>query len=150
MNFSQFCHYDFTLSPDAGTTLTNPQFTYAVYSANYSILHVAVTCMDPLRNITLLHTSCMWTSCTFSGTIKSDKWNLLDVHGGKIYPATPNYIVTLPNMTQTDLYFGISGGQGVNKLASQGNVVALNLLLFGSIGSVDYGQNLPFIALSIT
>lgn len=151
LNFSLTSYYDFvwgTLSD--GTNLTNPKFTYTISASNQTILHVAVLNEDPSRNITLLSGTCVWATCTMAGTVESDRWALLNVTNSKAYPSDTNYsIISPPNGTQTDLYFDPAGGQGAATLNSAGQVVPLNILLFGKLGNGDYGQNLPFIAIKV-
>ncbi len=151
MNFSLTSHYDFVWGVlSDGTDLTNPSFSYSISSLNQSIIHVALINQDTSRNITLTSGTSIWATCTQAGTVKSDIWTLLNVTSGRAYPSqSTNYSIILRNGTQTDLYFGPAGGQGTSRLNSAGQVVPLNIILFGKLGNDDYGQNLPFIAIRV-
>ena len=145
MDFKQFTHYDFTSKPGDGTTLVNEKFTYTILGTNYTIFHVVLTNLDPSgQDINLTKDSNMWAITPFSATVKGDAWMILNVTGGKVYPSSTNYFQILPNGNSADVYFGPAQGT-----RSAGNVVPLNILLFGKLGSNDYGQNLPFIALNV-
>jgi hypothetical protein len=151
MDFKKFSHYDFSSTPGDGTALGNPKFTYTIAAGNSTILHVLLTNFDSSgQSINLTQSSKLWCITPFSGTVKGgDMWGLLNVTGGKVYPSSSKYFLVLQYGKATDVYFGPAGGSGNNKLSSAGNVVPLNILLFGKIGNSDYGQNLPFIALNV-
>jgi len=145
MNFSQFWHCDFALKPADGTLLPpRNSLNYTVSETNYTIFHVELADYDPLgEDITLNQYSTIYVIGPHSGTVMWGFWNLVNVTGGKIYPSLSGFKVTLPLGVQTDLYFA---GSLPSKTIDPGNVYPLNILLYGTKGTSDYGQNIPFVS----
>ena len=147
MDFSSFSHYD-NVAPANGSSVGSAVYGYTISGNIYTMLHVKVTNYD-LYNRTLTITGgSMWAVTPFSGTIKGDQWSIANVTGGKLITGTYNQFI---NVTQAvDLYFGPTQAS-----RSAGNIVPLFILLYGQATykngtKIDYGQNLPFIALNVT
>ena len=143
-DFEQFWHYEFSVwQPAQGTALPSPSpLNYTVDSSKYTLYHVVLTDFDLLGyNIILNGNSSIYIIGQHSGTVKYATWNLVNVTGNKIYPTSPVQYF-LPHGVPTELYFGgsISG-------VDQNNVYPLNILLFGTKGPKDYGQNIPFVSI---
>ena len=147
MDFSSFSHYD-NVAPANGSSVGSPVYGYTISGIINTMLHVKVTNYD-LYNRTLTITGgSMWAVTPFSGTIKGDQWSIANVTNGKLITGTYNQFI---NHTQAvDLYFGPTQAS-----RSAGNIVPLFILLYGQATyengtKIDYGQNLPFIALNVT
>jgi len=143
-DFERFCHYEYGVSqPAQGTALPSPSpLNYTVDSSKYTLYHVVLTDFDLLGySIILNGNSSIYIIGQHSGTVKYATWNLVNVTGNKIYPTSPAQYSLLYGVP-TELYFGgsISG-------VDQDNVYPLNILLFGTKGPKDYGQNIPFVSI---
>jgi archaellum component FlaF (FlaF/FlaG flagellin family) len=148
MDFSSFSHFDGVANTN-GTSVGSPVYGYTCSGSIYTLLHVKVTNYDMYNRTLILKGGSMWAITPFSGTLKGDQWKIANVTGGKLI-TTSTYSQVINLRQAVDLYFG-------PEIASRsaGNIVPLFILLYGQAvftnGTViDYGQNLPFIALNVT
>jgi len=145
MDFKQFNHYDFTSNPANGTTLPSPTKSFSLSSSNYSILALLLTNYDSSGEaINLTGSSYIWAITAQASTLKGNSWSILKVANGKIITAPPFSSQLLPYKQPTWVYFGPTQPSWLKD-----NVVPVNILLFGNIGSDDFGQNIPFVALNV-
>ncbi len=143
MNFKTFRTY----IVDASNHLTAESPAYTFSRANNVAFKLNVTNMDPTGDIKLKDQSCIWIFSPASGAIKGIVWKIATVSNNVITPLTPGQSVTLVyNVSQT-LYFGpvVAGNNNLDA-----GITGVNLILTGSVGTYDYGQNLPFISLIAT
>jgi FlaG/FlaF family flagellin (archaellin) len=146
-NFEQFWHYDFGNQPADGIPLPSKSpNNYTISANNYTVFHVVLTDLDPLgKNIVLDGNSSIY----FVGmhgqgggaVTKYAYWNLVNVTNNKIYPSS-GVLYNLAWGLPTELYFANSISQ-----INSGQVYPLNILLWGTKGNSDYGQNIPFISI---
>ena len=142
MDFTKFRYYtingssleSFPLGDSAINVLTKVDTYMSVVLTNY----------DPLkRTLGLFSGSLIWVY--FPDTGNKYTWSIIRVDAeGVVSNYDNNNPILLPYNASEKIYFGpaslsasISGASG-----------AVNLLLLGTIGSDDYGQNIPFIAIS--
>jgi hypothetical protein len=145
-NFDQFWHYDFSSTPAEGTVLpsANP-LNYTVSESKYTVYHVMLMDLDPNgQNIVLNGNSSIYIIGQHSGTVKYATWNLVNVTNNKIYPSS-NARNTLMYRVATELYFA-----GMISSIDTDNAYPLNILLMGTKGASDYGQNIPFVSIYLT
>jgi len=143
MDFTQFTHYDFASSPVNGTNIGTGKKSYTFSSSNYTILACLFTNLDPSRqNINLTAKSYIWMITPWSSTVKPDVWPITKVVNNK-YISTFGFQV-LPYGVPTWVYFGPW------KPGFVGGVVPVFILFSGKLGTRDYGQNIPFVAVNIT
>jgi len=142
MNFRQFRYYEVPNNND-GTDIGSPYYGFTIDSTKYTLLGVMLTNLDPSRDaINLTGDSYIWAITPFSATLKADAWKIRKVQDNKL--ASFDFQI-LEYGKPTVIYFG-----AIKASRSAGNVVPINILLFGKQGASDYGQNLPFIALRVT
>ncbi len=142
-DFEQFWHCDFAALPTDGTTLPARTATnYTLSESKYNVLHVTVTDFDLLQEtIVLDRNSSIFIIGEHSGTVKWDKWELVNVTNNKIYPNSPMSL-TLVYGQPKDLYFA-----GMISSIDTGSTYPLNILLYGTKGHNEYGQNIPFVSI---
>jgi hypothetical protein len=70
---------------------------------------------------------------------------LVKVEAGEVQTPTN---ITLAYGENRDIFFAIKKGDW--KLSLKNQACAVNLLLIGSIGDQDYGQNIPFVSIYVT
>jgi hypothetical protein len=124
----------------------NAAFTFSRTSAiSFSI---NVTNLDPSRMDLNLTSNCQfWIFSPASGAIKGEVWNIATVSNNVITPLPSNQFIIMPYNHTTTLYFGPHSA-GTSSLNA--GITAVNLVLTGKVGTLDYGQNLPFISLIAT
>jgi hypothetical protein len=154
-DFKEFSHYDTSSSNTPGTLnlglLAGFSKTYAIDATKYIIFHVVLTNYDPYGQTMYLNSSsAIYVVGSHSQTLKYDTWGLVNVTGDSKngYVLNPAWVAnyTLPLYTPVDIFF--AGAQtGSNKLDTP-FVYPLNILVFGKLGTGDYGQNVPFVALN--
>ena len=147
MDFKAFRSYVANSSNYLGTPRANFVFSYNEYVA----FSINVTDLDPSGLSLNLTQNCYFWAVSppvGGGAIKGEAWKIAKVDAyGKITNLGASDFVILPYNVTTTLYFGPYKPGGSNL---QAGPVAVNLLLTGKVGSLDYGQNLPFIALIVT
>jgi FlaG/FlaF family flagellin (archaellin) len=139
-DFEQFYHYAFSSMPAEGTVLPSASpNNYTLSESKYNVLHVTVTNYDLFEDTIVLDgNSSIYIVGEHSGTVKWGKFVLVNVEGGRIYP-TSAISVTLEFGESVDLYFAATiAGLDTN------SVYPLNILLYGTKGDNQYGQNIPF------
>ncbi len=144
MDFKSYNSYPTDYTNHLGAP--NPSFTFA-RTARLSF-SINVTNLDPSHSALNLTSNCQfWIFSPASGAIKGVVWTIATVSGTTITPLPSNQFIILPYNQTTTLYFGPNTA-GNNNLDV--GITAVNLVLTGRIGAVDYGQNLPFISLIAT
>jgi len=134
MDFDSFRYY-------LVENLSQPYFSFQIPVRKETVLGVYLTNLDSShRTINLTEYSCIWVSIPDSNAMSS--WKITKVVNGTIV----NFdYVTLEYGRPTLVYFGPNSA---SQLAD--NIAAANILLYGKIGSEDYGQNIPFIAMYLS
>ena len=99
--------------------------------------------MDPNNEtIWLKPESVLWNLTPHASTVKSDGWYICNVTDGKYYSTyTP---MALPHNQTVDVYFGPA-----RATFTEGNICPANILIWGTWGTIDYGQNIPFIGMKM-
>ncbi len=149
MNFTSFRSY-----PVTGTNATgpgtlgaeNPAFTFSLVTK--TAFSINVTNLDPRKlDLNLSSRSQLWVIGPAAGAIKGAVYNMAIREGNNIRMMSATDFVILRYNVTTTVYFGPNapGTKALNP-----GIVAVNLVLTGKIGNVDYGQNLPFISLIAT
>jgi hypothetical protein len=142
-DFEQFWHCDLDAIPIQPTALpSRSPHNYTLSESKYNILHVTVTDYDLLQDTIVLDgNSSIFIIGEHSGTVKWDKWKLVNVTDNKIYPSSP-VSATLTYAVPKDLYFA-----AMVSSIDTGNTYPLNILLYGTKGHNEYGQNIPFVSI---
>jgi hypothetical protein len=143
MNFKTFRTY--IVNPSNQLTNENQAYTF---NRDYNVaFRLNVTNMDPTGDISLTYQSCVWIFSPASGAIKGIVWRIASVSDNVITPLSPGQSVTLAYNVPTTLYFGpkVAGNNNLDA-----GITGVNLILTGTVGPYDYGQNLPFISLIAT
>lgn len=147
MDFKSYLSYTVTGSGSSGTlTLPDPAFKFSLSSRIAFSLNV--TNLDPSHMSLNLTSDCqMWLYSPASGAIKGEVWKMASVNNEVVTTLTSSQFIILPYNQTTTLYFGPYKPGGSNLGVG---ITAVNLVLTGKIGNLDYGQNLPFISLMAT
>lgn len=136
MDFPTFRYYE--VQP--GNVLGPEQYAFNIPGSSESVFGIYLTNLDKRReNINLTSHSCVWL--IIPGSATSSSWPIAKVEDNTLVEF--DYLI-LEYGRRTLIYFG---GNVPSNLKN--NIAAVNILLYGTIGSTDYGQNLPFIALYI-
>ena len=154
-DFKQFFHYDTNSSSTPSNNynlgpLASWSKTYATTQGRYTIFHVTLTSYDPTAQTMYVKLpSAIYVIGSHSGTVKFDTWKLVNVTGDATtgFRLNPTYPVQyiLPHEIPVDVFFagtGLDGG-----LIDSGAIYPLNIMVFGKLGTADYGQNVPFVTL---
>ena len=144
MDFKSYNSYTVNDSGYLGTP--NPAFTFSL--SDRIAFSINIINLDPSHMaLNLTHNGQMWLFSPDSGAIKGEVWPLANVTKNVITTLNSNQFIILPYNHTTTLYFGPykPGGSSLGA-----GITAVNLVLTGKIGNVDYGQNLPFISLIAT
>ena len=145
LDFKSFRTYTTTNSSNY-LSAPNPAFTF-VRESNV-VFSVNVTNLDPSQlALNLTYHSSLWIFSPASGAIKGDVWNIATVNNNQITVLGQNQFIIFPYNQTTTLYFGPTY---TGKSSLTAGVTGVNLILAGKIGTLDYGQNLPFISLIAT
>ena len=136
MDFASFKYYEVT-----GNQLGPPQSGFSIPNNKDIVFSLYLTNLDESRrNINLTAKSCLWLYAAGGANTVTFK------------------IVKVVNQTLMDFYFQILEFGKTTKVffkgegtATQlgGSLCGVNLLLYGKIGSDDYGQNIPFVAVYV-
>jgi hypothetical protein len=127
--------------------LTNENPAYSFSRSERIAFKLNVTNMDPTGDIYLKDQSCIWIFSPSSGAIKGEVWKIANVTNNIITPLSAGQSVKLAYNVSTTIYFGPFQAGGSNIGAG---ITGVNLILTGTVGTYDYGQNLPFISLIAT
>jgi len=150
MDFAAFRYYEPPAgnppagAPPLGTDLGSAKYTFIMPSDKWTVFAVKLTNLDRSRkNITLNERSCIWllSPPTSAGAIKGDTWYITRVVDNKLASFTPR---VLKYNTPTTVYFGAWFAKN-----TANSITAVNILLFGTIGDNDYGQNIPFVSIYV-
>jgi hypothetical protein len=123
---------------------------YSLKENDYVIFHATLTNYDPGHSDYIINgTSSAYMLFSQFGTVKFTSFRLINVTnvGGNLYinKAITNPMVTLVFEQPTDVYFY---GRVDNNIAPLG-VYPLNIMVMGTLESVDYSQNVPFVSLNV-
>ena len=136
MDFPTFRYYE--VQP--GDVLGPEQFAFNIPGSSETVFGIYLTNLDKRReNINLTSHSCVWL--IIPGSATSSSWPIAKVEDNTLVAF--DYLI-LEYGRRTLIYFG---GNSPNNLKN--NIAAVNILLYGTIGSTDYGQNLPFISIYV-
>lgn len=152
MDFNRFTHFEF-LSDQSGLNISSippSSSNYTIGSnAAYLLFHAVLSNMDPDNNITLESSSAVYIlgGNSGGGSVKFASWSLAAVRNGVLI-SNPGTSVVLPrnNTEWTDIYFYGSVPTGSNKISA--GLYPMNIMLYGTKGHNDYGQNVPFVSLN--
>ena len=148
MDFKQSRYYDFGSGyVSNGTSLPSSKNSYTIPNSNNTILAVLLTNYDnTTQDIILNANSYLWIITPQAGTVKPAAWNIANVTNGKYINSFSTQ--TLQYGKPTIVYFGPSSPSFASSALP--TVVPVFILLFGKIGTNDFGQNIPFIAFYIS
>ncbi len=142
--FTQYTVTNGNLGPNSSSYIVSrtPVLAFSVFVTNWD---------SSEKEITLNSRSCFWVinPPASNGAIKGYTWNIAKINGNAIAPLSGSDLITLPYGVATKIYFYYP--TGINQVLNDG-AAAVNLLLIGTIQTnpiADYGQNLPFISISI-
>ena len=138
MDFPKFRYYIY----DEKTKELGPEiYQFSIPGNKETIFGVHLTNLDKSHNdINLTSHSCIWLTIPSSST--TDDWPITKV----VDNATVDFDYKILKYGESTLVF--FGPTKPNALS--GNIAAVNILLYGTIGDKDYGQNIPFISLYVT
>jgi hypothetical protein len=128
---------------------------YSVPTAEQVVFGVKLTNYDPSggkRSLTLNSHSLIWMYFPTYG--KQVNWHIVNVDAnGTVQPTYS--AMTLAYQETVTVYFasrsdGIFGGTNDKVKPGSSGPAAINLLLLGTIGSDEYGQNIPFVSVYCT
>jgi hypothetical protein len=147
MDFKQFRYHDFGSGNVAnGTILPSPKSSFTIPNNNNTILALQLTNYDnTTQDITLNSNSYVWVITPQAGTVKPAAWPIANVTGGRYIDSFSTQ--TLQYGKSTIVYFGPSAPSFAQ--SSLPTVVPVFILLFGKMGTSDFGQNIPFISFNI-
>ncbi len=134
MDFPTFRYYE--VQP--GDILGPAQYDFNVPATKNVVFGVCLTNLDESHaDINLTHHSCFWLSVPSKSAM--EYWSITGVEDETIVPFD---FQILEWGQRTLVYFGPNSAQQLG-----GHPAAANILLYGTIGEDDYGQNIPFISL---
>jgi len=137
MEFKTFRYY---VVP-ANNSLGKAFFNFTIPGDKDTVFGIYLTNLDETKkNINLTRYSCVWLIIPGSST--SQSWSIAKVVSGRLVAFD---FQVLEYGEPTLVYFGKTKASNL-----KGNIAAVNILLYGKIGSDDYGQNLPFISVYVT
>ena len=137
MDFPTFRYYEV----QGGNQLGTEHYSFNVPAKKNTVFGVYLTNLDPRReDINLTEHSCFWLSVPAKSAMVY--WSIAKVVDQTLVPFD---FQVLEYGQPTLVYFGPNSAQ---QLA--GNPAAANILLYGTIGDDDYGQNIPFISLYLS
>jgi archaellum component FlaF (FlaF/FlaG flagellin family) len=150
MDFDKFKYYEY--ASDYGLKdFPTGSGGYSVPTAEQVVFGVKLTNYDPSggkRSLTLNSHSLIWMYFPTIG--KQVNWHIVNVDAnGTIQPTYS--AITLAYQETTTVYFaskidGSFSGTNDKVKPGSGGPAAINLLLLGTIGSDEYGQNIPFVS----
>jgi hypothetical protein len=156
LNFFEFRYFTYEDDdeldnyPDGDSSFTVPPSTYIAFG-------VSLTNLDPMKQTITLeeHTQIWLYFPAVPGHTLGPVWYIVNEVGGTIQPS---YSPETIHFAETKLLIfaseahGSFGGDSRVEISDQqqkNTLGAINLLLYGSIGSRDYGQNVPFVSLYV-
>jgi len=137
MDFPKFRYH---IYDDKNNKLGPAQYKFSIPNNEETILGAYLTNLDESRNdINLTHYSCIWLAETDSAA--RDDWPITEV----VDNATVDFDYKILEYGKPTLVFF-----GATRPSSLSGITAVNILLYGTIGDKDYGQNIPFISIYVT
>jgi len=144
----------FTIVDSATDFANHSQITfrtdYSLRTRHYIVFHAILTNFDPAHsNYVINASSCVYMLFSQLGAVKFGIFPLVSVTNEEgsffINKAITNPTYTLVYEQPKDVYFY---GQVDNNISPLG-VYPLNIMVFGKLGSNDYGQNVPFVSMNV-
>lgn len=138
VNFDQFRQY--TLSGNVGgQDIGSPTSSLSIANYSYTIIAALLTNVDPSgQTITLASGSYVWAPTFSSSAMNAYSWPIANVVNN-VYQQNFGSQNLSPGIP-TWVYFGPT------KPLNASGVLPLSIVLFGELGSSDYGQNIPFVS----
>jgi len=137
MDFPKFRYHIYNVK---NNELGPAQYKFSIPNSEETILGAYLTNLDESRNdINLTHYSCIWLAETDSAA--RDDWPITEV----VDNATVDFDYKILEYGKPTLVFF-----GPTRPSSLSGITAVNILLYGTIGDKDYGQNIPFISIYVT
>ncbi|UCE28697.1 MAG: hypothetical protein JSV85_05315 [Candidatus Bathyarchaeota archaeon] len=136
MSFPTFRYYEVN-----GSSLGPEQHSFNLPAKVNTVIGIYLKNLDSRKaDIYLSEHSCFWLSVPSKNAMAF--WKVTEAVNGTLVPFDGQ---TLPYGEWTLVLFGPAGA---SQLAD--NPAACNILLYGTIGTEDYGQNIPFISLYLS
>jgi len=154
MDFDKFRYYEY-VSTYGLKDFPAGSGGYSVPAAEHVVFGVKLTNYDPSgrkRSLTLNSHSLIWMYFPTYG--KQVNWYIVNVDvNGTVQPTYS--AITLGYQETATVYFasrsdGSFSGTNDKVKPGSGGPAAINLLLLGTIGSDEYGQNIPFVSVYCT
>jgi len=137
MQFDTFRYHEV----QEGNQLGPAQYSFNIPAKKDTVFGLSLTNLDPRhQSINLTEHSCLWLSVPPKNAMAY--WEIAKVVDETVVPFD---FQILEYGQSTLVYFGPSQAQ---QLA--GSQAAANILLYGTIGDEDYGQNIPFISVYLS
>jgi hypothetical protein len=137
MDFPTFRFYEIL----GGDTLGPAQYIFSVPAKKDTVFGLYLKNLDPRKeDIVLSEESCFWLSVPSKNAMVH--WTITKVVNGTIVPFDTQ---VLEYGVPTLVHFGPSQASQLG-----GHPAACNILLYGTIGDEDYGQNIPFISVYLS
>ncbi len=158
-DFKGFSHMDFGSQPTTNNVpLNNMVKTYTLSQSHYVVLHVTLTNYDPAQSMMYINpgSAIYYVGQGFGqGATKYNTWRLVNVTGSNStgyylndgVGIAPPASYPLPYGVPVDVFFGGLGNVGGTVAP---NVYPLNIMVYGKLGTNDYGQNVPFVSAYIS
>jgi len=128
--------------PDENGELGPPAFNFSIPGGEATVFGIGLTNLDRSKlDINLTSRSCVWL--IVPGTAASAAWPIAKVVDGVIQDSFDFQVLEYGKSTL--LYFGAT--KPPSSLSDK--IAAVNVLLYGTIGPNDYGQNIPFAAVYV-
>ena len=151
-DFKGFSHQDFESAPSSPNNhLNNLKKTYVISQNNYTVFHVTLTNYDPnQKNMYLNGSSGIYVIGMHSQTMMYAWWKAVNVTGNTqsdftVNPGSTDITYVLPYGQPQEVFFaGSQSGKAVDP-----GIYPLNIMVFGKLGTDDYGQNVPFVAINL-
>jgi len=150
MDFDKFRYYEYA-SAYGLKDFPAGSGGYSVPATEHVVFGVKLTNYDPTgrkRSLTLNSHSLIWMYFPTYG--KQVNWHIVNVDAnGTVQPTYS--AITVGYQETTTVYFasksdGSFSGMNDKVKPGSGGPAAINLLLLGTIGSDEYGQNIPFVS----
>jgi hypothetical protein len=154
MDFDKFKYYEYASSYGLND-FPDGSGGYSVPNSEHVVFGVKLTNYDPSgrkRSLTLNSHSLIWMYFPTVG--KEVNWYIVNVDtNGTVQPTYS--AITLGYQETATVYFASKSDgsfSGTNDKVKPGSTgpAAINLLLLGTIGSDEYGQNIPFVSVYCT
>ena len=143
MDFDSFKYY-WRHANDSITPWDEGIKSFQVPSGKELVFAILLGNLDPDGRTITLHSNSL-IQIYSGGSSKSGVAEIVNIDNGEV--TTPFNRIDLPYGKTDWIYFALDQ-QALTQIA--GDTCAVNLLLFGTIGDQDYGQNIPFVSIHVT